>query len=68
MLMLYQFPVSHYCEIARWGLDYKQQAYQKKNLLPGLHVKRTRKLTGESSVPIWKFFKSLFYFKFYKVC
>ena len=52
MLMLYQFPVSHYCEIARWGLDYKQQAYQKKNLLPGLHVKRTRKLTGESSVPI----------------
>ena len=49
---LYQFPISHYCEKVRWALDYKGVPYSKKNLLPGLHMKTTRKLARHSSVPI----------------
>jgi len=52
MLILYQFPISHYCEKIRWTLDYKQLDYQVKNLLPGLHTLTTKKLATRSSVPI----------------
>ena len=51
-LVLYQFPISHFCEKARWALDYKGLDYTTKNLLPGLHVKTTKKLAARSSVPI----------------
>jgi Glutathione S-transferase, N-terminal domain len=27
MIQLYQFPFSHFCEKARWALDYKSIAY-----------------------------------------
>jgi glutathione S-transferase len=49
---LYQFPISHYCEKARWALDYKGVNYRIKNLLPGLHVKPLQRLCGESTVPM----------------
>ncbi|OQK18423.1 glutathione S-transferase [Methyloprofundus sedimenti] len=52
MITLYQFPISHYCEKVRWSLDYKQLDYRVKNLLPGLHVMKTKELAGHSSVPI----------------
>jgi len=52
MITLYQFPISHYCEKVRWSLDYKQLDYRVKNLLPGLHVMKTKKLASHSSVPI----------------
>jgi glutathione S-transferase len=52
MLTLYQFPVSHYCEKARWALNHKKLDYQIKNLLPGLHTLTTNKLTPSSSLPI----------------
>ncbi len=52
MLTLYQFPFSHYCEKARWALDYKGIAYTPRNLLPGPHLRVTRKLAPRSSVPI----------------
>lgn len=52
-IKLYQFCISHYCEKARWALDYKGINYQTVNLLPGQHVNTIRKLTGaESSVPV----------------
>ncbi|RLT96323.1 glutathione S-transferase family protein [Ketobacter sp.] len=51
-LVLYQFPISHFCEKARWALDYKGLDYTTKNLLPGLHVKTTKKLAAKSSVPV----------------
>lgn len=51
-LVLYQFPLSHFCEKVRWALDYKGLDYTVKNLLPGLHVKTTRKLAAGSSVPV----------------
>lgn len=52
MLTLYQFPNSHYCEKVRWALDYKHLDYQVKNLLPGLHGRKAKKLAGSSSLPI----------------
>jgi glutathione S-transferase len=52
MLTLYQFPISHYCEKARWALDYKGLEYRIQNLLPGPHLKTTRRLAVYSTVPI----------------
>lgn len=52
MLKLYQFPISHYCEKARWALDYKGLAFERKTLLPGPHVRAATKLAGASQVPI----------------
>jgi len=52
MIKLYQFPISHYCEKVRWALDYKNIEYQKIDLVPGLHLKATKKLGVKSSVPI----------------
>lgn len=52
MLTLYQFPISHYCEKARWALDYKNLDYRKVNLLPGPHMKKTKKLSGKTQVPV----------------
>lgn len=52
MLELYQFPCSHYCEKARWALEYKRLAYRPVNLLPGFHLRRVRKLAPASCVPV----------------
>ena len=52
MLKLYQFPISHYCEKVRWALEYKNINYKKINLLPGLHAKKAKKLSSNSSLPI----------------
>ena len=52
MLKLYQFPISHFCEKVRWTLDYKRIEYKKINLLPGLHIKKAKSLSGEAHLPI----------------
>ncbi len=52
MIKLYQFPISHYCEKVRWTLDYKNLNYEVKNLIPGLHALKTKKLSPQTSVPI----------------
>ena len=52
MLKLYQFPISHYCEKIRWALEFKNIDHEIKNLIPGLHLLKTKKLAPESSVPI----------------
>jgi glutathione S-transferase len=52
MLRLYQFPISHYCEKVRWALAYKQLDHEVKNLLPGFHTLKTKKIAQHSSVPI----------------
>jgi glutathione S-transferase len=49
---LYQFTFSHYCEKARWALDYKGARYRTINLLPGLHMRVAKKLTPDPSLPI----------------
>ena len=40
MRILYQFPLSHFCEKARWMLDYKELEYVAQNLMPGAHRAR----------------------------
>jgi glutathione S-transferase len=52
MITLYQFQFSHFCEKARWALDYKGLAHERKNLLPGLHKRAARKLAPGSGLPI----------------
>ncbi len=54
MLKLYQMPISHFCEKIRWTLDYKNLRYKPVNLLPGLHARTTKRLTGQTSVPVLK--------------
>lgn len=49
---LYQFPISHYCEKSRWNLDAKGLSYEVKNLIPGPHVLRVKRLTGGRMVPV----------------
>jgi glutathione S-transferase len=52
MLMLYQFPISHYCEKIRWALDYKGLPYTKNNLLPGFHARVVKKIAPKPDVPV----------------
>lgn len=42
--VLYVFAISHYCEKARWALDYLGIAYQLKPIAPGIHLKMAQKL------------------------
>lgn len=51
-LLLHQFPISHFCEKARWLLDAKGLRYQIKNQFPGLHAPVNRKLVGATTVPL----------------
>ena len=53
-MILYQMPLSHFCEKIRWALAYKRLPYKEKNLLPGVHAKVTKKLSGQTSVPVLK--------------
>ncbi len=52
MITLYQFEFSHFCEKARWALDYKGLAYEVRNLIPGIHRRITSKLAAKTCVPV----------------
>jgi len=52
MTLLYQFPFSHYCEKARWALDYKGVPYRAVNLLPSYHRRTVGKLAPKTCVPV----------------
>ncbi len=54
MIILYQFPISHFCEKIRWALDFKNLAYTTKNLLPGPHIKQVMAIAKTSEVPVLK--------------
>ena len=54
MFELYDFRFSHYSEKARWALDFKGVPYTPRHLLPGFHLRTTRKLAPRSRVPILK--------------
>lgn len=51
---LFLFPHSHFCEKARWALDYKGLQYSVEPLFPGIHARKMQKLGGASSVPLLK--------------
>jgi len=50
--ILYQFAVSHYAEKARWAFDYKRVPHIRRSLLPGRHLARIKKMTGQTAVPV----------------
>jgi glutathione S-transferase len=52
LIELVQFPFSHFCEKARWALDYKGLPFVERNLLPGLHLATVGKLARSTSLPI----------------
>jgi glutathione S-transferase len=52
MLTLYQMPISHFCEKARWALDFKGLDARIRNFLPGLHIKPAKKIARRSHLPI----------------
>lgn len=54
MFELYDFRFSHFSEKARWALDFKGIPYTPRHLLPGFHMRTTRKLAPRSCVPILK--------------
>ncbi len=49
---LYQFPLSHYCEKARWLLDFKDLDYSVKNLFPGAHRPFTLWRANSNTLPM----------------
>ena len=54
MRVLYQFPLSHYCEKARWLLDHKELDYVAQNLVPGVHRAFTYLKSGQYLLPMLK--------------
>jgi glutathione S-transferase len=50
--LLYQFPISHYCEKIRWAMDHKGLDYKLKNLFPGPHVITAKRMAKHTSLPI----------------
>lgn len=52
--ILYQFPLSHYCEKARWCLDFKGCSYDVINLFPGIHRRIVKKMGGKGTLPVLK--------------
>jgi glutathione S-transferase len=49
---LLHFRVSHYNEKVRWALDFKRWPHTREALIPGFHVGRVRKLTGQNKLPV----------------
>jgi glutathione S-transferase len=50
---LYVFAISHYCEKARWALDYLRINYLLEYLPPGMHRRATKKMgANTSALPI----------------
>ena len=54
MRILYQFPLSHFCEKARWLLDHKELNFVAQNLIPGVHRAFAQLKTGQNTLPILK--------------
>jgi glutathione S-transferase len=50
--VLYQFPVSHYCEKSRWNLDAKGLPYATRDLLPGVHLLVLKRIARNTTVPV----------------
>ena len=50
--ILYQFPLSLYCEKTRWNLDVYGLDYVCRDLLPGLHTLTAWRLARQRSLPI----------------
>jgi glutathione S-transferase len=47
--VLWQLEISHYNEKVRWALDYKRVPHIRRSLLPGPHISKAKRLTGDTS-------------------
>ncbi len=47
--VLYLFAISHYCEKARWALDYLDIDFELSHVAPGLHIALAKKLGAPAS-------------------
>lgn len=47
--VLWQLQVSHYVEKVRWALDYERVAHIRRSMLPGVHIREAKRLTGDTS-------------------
>ena len=52
MIKLLEFPHSHYCEKARWALDYKRVPYEAIPIMPGLHMITVRRYAPDTLLPV----------------
>jgi len=52
--VLYTFPISHFSEKARWGLDIATYDYELHPLVPGQHVTFLKQIVPDTYVPILK--------------
>lgn len=50
--VLLHFEISHFNEKARWALDYKGLPHRREALIPGLHLPRVRRVSGQNQVPV----------------
>jgi glutathione S-transferase len=46
--VLWQLQISHYNEKVRWALDYKRIPHVRRSLLPGVHLVKAKRLTGDT--------------------
>lgn len=51
-MKILEFPHSHYCEKARWALDYKGIPFQAVAIMPGFHIITVRRYGPNTSVPV----------------
>ncbi|XDD47133.1 glutathione S-transferase N-terminal domain-containing protein [Leptospira sp. WS39.C2] len=49
---LYTFPISHFSEKARWGLDLANYPYQLHPMVPGHHIQTLKPIVNELYVPV----------------
>lgn len=51
-MKLLEFPHSHYCEKARWALDFKGIPFEAVAVMPGLHLFTIRRYAPDTAVPV----------------
>ena len=50
--VLWHFTVSHFNEKVRWALDFKRVPHVRRMLLPGAHLLKIWRMTGQTAVPV----------------
>ena len=51
-ITLHQFEFSHFNDKVRWALDFKGIEHQRKSYLPGPHMPKMKKLSGQAQTPV----------------
>lgn len=51
-ITLHQFLYSHFNEKARWALDFKGIEHQRRSYLPGPHIPKINRLSGQRQTPV----------------